>query len=273
MKIEEIILTDEDRRKRNIEMYENMSEKEKIDFKVNSFNEEEGNFNDYDGYNCDICKNKGYIALNIDNDFYLQECECIKTRNSIKNMNESGLKDFIQKYKLNSFETQEEFQKNIKEKALEYINKKTKKWFFIGGQSGSGKTFICSAISRELLLQNKSLYYFQWREDSRKLKAIVNEEKEYDEFMERIKEIDVLYIDDFFKTQRNATITTADINLAFEIINYRYKANKETIISSELTLNEIIDIDEAIGGRIKELSIFIDVSKDRKKNYRLKGEK
>ena len=42
-------------------------------------------------------------------------------------------------------------------------------------------------------------------------------------------------------------ITQGDINIAFEIINYRYINDLITIISSELLLDEIINIDEATG--------------------------
>ena len=66
--------------------------------------------------------------------------------------------------------------------------------------------------------------------------------------------------------------TGADINVAFEIINFRYSNPQSvTIISSELTEDELIDIDEAIGGRIYERSKAITIGRDRSRNYRIKG--
>ena len=59
----------------------------------------------------------------------------------------------------------------------------------------------------------------------------------------------MLYIDDLFK----GNVTGADLNLAFQLINARYNDRKLiTILSSELTLSEIIEQDEALGGRIYE---------------------
>lgn len=49
--------------------------------------------------------------------------------------------------------------------------------------------------------------------------------------------------------------TDKDINLAFELINHRYlDSTKSTIISSERTMEELMSIDEALGGRIYEKS-------------------
>jgi hypothetical protein len=96
-----------------------------------------------------------------------------------------------------------------------------------------------------------------------------------------LKNADVLYIDDLFKNGKDdfGTVkqpTPADINAAFEIINYRYNnPGKITIISSERTLIEMNAIDEAIAGRIAEKSkaggYCINLAKDGKKNWRMKG--
>ena len=65
----------------------------------------------------------------------------------------------------------------------------------------------------------------------------------------------VLYIDDMYKTGKGQQPTVGDVNLAFEIINARYNdTGKVTIISSERTVEEMLDIDEAVGSRIYERS-------------------
>ena len=102
-------------------------------------------------------------------------------------------------------------------------------------------------------------------------------EPEYEEKLDFYKNVDVLYIDDLFKTGRSSSEvkqrpTQADINLAFEILNARYIRKKITIISSECTISDLIDIDEAIAGRIKQKcgEFCININPDRNKNYRLK---
>jgi DNA replication protein DnaC len=83
----------------------------------------------------------------------------------------------------------------------------------------------------------------------------------------------VLYIDDFFKTESGKLPTTAEINIAFEILNFRYNnPDLVTIISSEKGMSELLEIDEATGSRIFERSkdYSISIAKDKNKNYRLK---
>ena len=66
--------------------------------------------------------------------------------------------------------------------------------------------------------------------------------------------------------------TQADVNLAFEIINYRYNDPQLiTVISCERDVTELLDIDEAVGSRIYQRTkkYNISVSADNKKNYRL----
>ena len=115
-----------------------------------------------------------------------------------------------------------------------------------------------------------------WRDDVVKIKGAVTDHDEYSRLMDEYKNIDVLYIDDLFKTGKadDNTVqkpTGADINAAFEIINYRYNnPSLLTIISSELSQDELIDIDEAIGGRIYEKSTAFSIGKNRDRNYRIK---
>jgi DNA replication protein DnaC len=112
-----------------------------------------------------------------------------------------------------------------------------------------------------------------WRDEATRIKALINDYDEYDRLTNELKEAEVLYIDDFLKTQRGQQPTSADVNLAFEILNYRYNnPSLITIISSELTEDELLDIDEATGGRIYERAKkAFSIAGDRKKNYRIKG--
>ena len=96
--------------------------------------------------------------------------------------------------------------------------------------------------------------------------------------MEPLKTVAVLYIDDFFKPSRDESgqkrpPTAGDINIAFDILNYRYVNNLPTIISTERTIDELLDIDEAIGSRIYQRTkgYCFSFRENRSRNYRLKG--
>ena len=87
-----------------------------------------------------------------------------------------------------------------------------------------------------------------------------------------ICDTDILYIDDFLKSNSNNSKFSDELNFAFEIINSRYNANKKTIISSELLISDINKYDSALAGRIAEKSagFTIQIQKDDNKNYRLR---
>lgn len=250
-------------------------------YKADCYNRSEGQLNAQDGYNCDKCHNKGVTVRAYQDDIgawklIYTDCECAEVRRTIKRMKASGLKDIIRDYTFAKYQAIEPWQKQIKDAAMAYA-KEPNGWFFVGGQSGSGKTHICTAICREFLLAEMPVQYMLWRDDVVKLKAAITESESYKALIARYKDTKVLYIDDLFKTGKSQDgapqrPTGADVNVAFEIINYRYN-NPEllTVISSECTINELLDIDEAVAGRIVERARAFSLGPDRKKNWRLKG--
>lgn len=257
-----------------------MTAREAEQRRVDSLNTGEGDLHLDDGYNCTRCRNKGYWAILKENgpeDFShaVIECKCQETRRSIKRMKQSGLKNIIRDYTLDKFEATEPWQKTIKEAAVAFA-KDPHGWFFIGGQSGAGKTHICTAICREFLLGGRAVSYMLWRDDVVKLKSVANDHEQYGKLIDRYKKTEVLYVDDLFKTGKGPDgdrqrPTGADVNVAFELFNYRYN-NPEllTIISSECTADDLLQIDEAVGGRIFERAQVFNLAPDPKRNYRLK---
>lgn len=255
--------------------------------KADSYNALDGDLNKEDGYNCELCRNKGQISTVQYNEQFgyyfeaLKPCKCTKIRNAIRRLNRSGLKNVVKKYTFENYETGEAWQQTIKERAERFCTEGCKDWFFIGGQSGAGKTHICTAIAVRAIKQGKAVCYMVWRDEAPRIKAIVNDASAYYEKVKELKETPVLYIDDLFKSGKDDAgnykpPTAADINLAFEIINYRYN-NPElvTIVSSERTLDELDNIDEAIAGRIAERSkpngYCITLGRDKAKNWRMSG--
>ena len=258
-----------------------MSPKDYEQFKVDGLNNTVGNRNEEDGYDCPICKNKATIYKVVDYgdgtySHCAADCKCAEIRKSIMRMKRSGLKDIIKDYTFDKFVDSEPWQKAIKSAAMDYA-KNPEGWFALCGQSGCGKTHLCTAICREFLLSGKRVVYMLWRDEIVKIKeAAQSGDSSLQDILERYKNADVLYIDDLFKTGKNqynemVKPSVADINYAFEIVNYRYNNPKLlTIISSELTEEELLDIDEAIGGRIYERAKTFTIAKSRDRNYRIR---
>ena len=256
--------------------------------KADTFNASRGDLNEngqLGGIDCPKCLNRGFImtAVEVKAGQYetrVHECGCMVVRRNIRRLERSGLKDVTRMYTFKKYKTDENWQERIKLAAMDYVTSVKNGengWFFIGGQSGCGKTHICTAIAVQLLKSQMDLRYMVWRDEARKLKAVANS-LEYTEMLNEFKQVKVLYIDDFLKSGRdssgNMKPTDADVALAFELLNYRNN-NRDllTIISSELTLEEIADIDEAIAGRIAQNAERhrLVIARKPGRNYRLKG--
>ena len=248
-----------------------ISDRELEQIKADSYNKLADEPTDYD---CPDCRNKQWIATVGDDDkMVLIPCKCTIIRKNIRKIKKSGLSSLFNEYTLCKYIVTEKWQENIKNKAKEYLENYSGKWFYIGGQTSCGKTHICTAMVIEFINQGKDATYMLWVDKSNELKANKNNYEVYDKLMQDIKDVSVLYIDDFFKNEKDTPPTSADIKLAYEILNYRYN-NPEliTIISSEYLLKDLLKIDEAVGSRIYQRSkdYQFNIAPDIKKNYRLR---
>ena len=248
-----------------------ISDRELEQLRADSYNKLSDEATDYD---CPECKNKQWIALVGDDDkMFLSPCKCTSIRRNIRKIKKSGLQSLFNEYTFKKYNVFESWQENIKNKAEEYTKDYSGKWFYIGGQTSCGKTHICTAIVLEFIKQGKDATYMLWVDKSNELKANKNNYDIYDKLMQEIKDVTVLYIDDFFKNEKDTPPTSADVKLAYEILNYRYNnPDLITIISSEYLLKDLLKIDEAVGSRIYQRSkdYQFNIAPDIKKNYRLK---
>lgn len=242
--------------------------------KADSFNKTHGNLT---GTDCPVCLNKGNIMVpREDGSLASRECKCMVIRRCVWKMERSGLKNVIKNYTFDRFTETEEWQKRALAAATNYA-KNPEDWFVICGQSGSGKTHLCTAICRELLLNGRQVVYAPWRQEIAEIKAMSLDAEGRTQKMDSLKKAEVLYIDDLFKAgagqDGEARPTGADISIAFEIINARYVSRLPTIISTELLPEELVKLDEAVGGRIVEMAgvYAISISRNTGRNYRLRG--
>lgn len=204
------------------------------------------------GEHCDICQDKGRAA---------------------ERLRKSGLAGMLDAYTFASFEAGEPWQREMKAAAAAYAENPDG-WFLLCGQTGCGKTHLCTAAVGRLMDAGRSARYMLWRDEAVKLKAAVNDEAAYAARMRPLKEADVLYIDDLFKTAAGARPTPGDIHVAFELINARYcRPQAVTLISCEATVEELLQIDEAVGSRIYQRTRghCVVVRRSPSRNYRMRG--
>lgn len=224
------------------------------------------------GYNCDRCKNRGYSAELRGGYIVSVECPCMEIRRSIRRARESGLGDLLEKHTFAAFQTPENWQKRAKQLAQEYAAEPDS-WFVASGASGSGKTHLCTAICRRLLADGRAVRYVIWRDAAREIKAAAMDNAAREKLVSPIRNADVLYMDDFLKTATGEVPTKADIELAIDIIGARYNMKATTILSTELSVDALLSLDQAMGSRIYECTKsgarFLSIAGEGR-NWRLK---
>ena len=236
--------------------------------KARGMNEMEGKLT---GCDCAICKNKGFVwFVDEQKGLVSRECECMAQRRNYQRLERSGLKDTLQRYRFDTWQTPDRWQEKAKALAERYSTER-RGWFVAYGHVGSGKTHLCTAICGELLNAGINTQYMLWRDVATQAKAVITDDEAYAGIVEPLKKVKALYVDDLFKTGKGQAPTVGDVNLAFEILNSRYNdSSKLTIISTERSMEDLLEIDEAVGSRIYERSKGFRLDFSDKPNWRLR---
>lgn len=238
---------------------------------VDRYNASEG---DLEYYNCPKCLNRGNF-MRLENGYQtLYLCDCMKVRHSNRLLLESGMAKLIEEKTFENYICNEPWQDYLMSKCRAFVDCPTK-CLFIGGQSGSGKTHLCTAVCGKLVQQGKSLRYVLWRDIVTKLQANVFNDENYTNITDDLKNVDVLYLDDMFKLiSTKSDNRLKELEVAFKIINDRELSQKTTIISTECTFKDLVNLDEAIAGRIIKMATsdyILQIDKNVSRNYRLKN--
>lgn len=265
---------------------EEVTKKEWLELDLENANSEIGNLNLEDGVECEICKNRGFISV-IEDEHYIvkKRCECWNKRLVVNRLKNCGItKELFEKYSFKNFETKTDWQTRLKEIVLDYNNEiknGNNHWLCISGQSGCGKSHLCTATFKKFLLSNIDCEYLLWNDEFPKILALEKSTAEdnqikYAQKIKRLQSVDVLYIDDFLKLTDNR-YTNDSLSLAYKILNNRYINRKITILSTEFSKTQIEQLDIAIWGRINELTnsgkYWVTIKNDPSRNYRAKNNK
>lgn len=210
----------------------------------------------------------------------MKYCEC-----TLKQIVDSQWKSFgidpSKVKKINDYETNSVKQSEAKEKCINYVKSfeeirgQRENGISLLGQSGAGKTHLIIAVGAALISKNVKVIYMPYLEALQEIKSNVLDEQKYNQLMWRYQRADLLIIDDLFKDKLkdgkvDKKLNEADIKHLYSIVNYRYINNLPTITSSEADPSGLIELDEAIAGRLLESSgNRIVIFNDKKYNYRL----
>jgi DNA replication protein DnaC len=226
---------------------------------------------------CAVCGGDGWILHEADGYRSSEKCQCRLAQEAERRIRNSGLSLVLDGWTFDAFKDEQPYQKTMKETALRYtktILDGGNAWLYMGGQVGSGKSHLCTAVCGELLRTKYPVKYMRWVTDSGNLKGYVTDREAFSDAME-YKEAKVLYVDDLFKMQhwpgKRPRPTDADIRVAFELFDYRYAERKPTIITSEWMLStELMDIDAGTFSRMYEMSkgYLVEIAPGKGKNWR-----
>jgi len=150
------------------------------------------------------------------------------------------------------------------------LRKRTRNWFLISGQSGSGKTMLGRAIVKALVQRTKPVRAkaVKYYEMIQRLKSKSNDEN-YCRFLSEYTEPELLFIDDLLKEKaRGGELTEADTKHLFAVIDSRYESRLPTIITTECTMGRLDELDEAIYSRMHERAFAEIVFFGGEANYR-----
>lgn len=208
-------------------------------------------------YECPKCKDTGFIYRKDESGYEIAcRCECFALRKARDMMKRSGISAEFQKKTFDNFKTRSNQQlSNAKKKAMQYVKSFSQmeheryNSIMFCGQVGAGKTHLGTAICGELMNAGVAVIYMAYRNAVTKIKQNIIDEAVYNRELNQYTSARVLYIDDLLKGR----LTETDINIMYEIVNYRYMNNMPIIISSEKSPNDLLVFDEAIGSRLIEM--------------------
>lgn len=249
-----------------------------LQYKCSIHNSRPGNL---PGYDCPKCMNRGnFMKITECGNEVIAFCDCMKIREQYAVAKKSGMLGLLTAHTFENFKTDNDYQKGMKDLAQRYVRDAKNEWFVMVGQSGAGKTHICSAVCDAIIKKGETVKYELWSSINARMDALRFSYQESESFKKSLRNPDiVLYIDDFLKTDINSETgeftkpAHKELMNAFDIINSRVISGAKTIISSELMIGDIIFLDSALGGRIWQASgkYLYQIGRNRDRNYRFSG--
>lgn len=201
-------------------------------------------------YFCPACKDTGYING--------EKCSCMKREIINLLYSQSMIQETLERenFSVFSYDFFDKMQKDPHTGRSSYDTMKKNvevSWDFIDhfgnppanlllmGQAGTGKTFLSNCIAKELLDRYYSVLYLSASQlfDTLARQAFRREENpEGEELCHQIYECDLLIIDDLGTELTNAFVGSR----LFTCINERILREKSTLISTNLSMNDMLNL-------------------------------
>ena len=225
-------------------------------------------------YKCNKCNDKGYTIINEDGTEAVKFCECREITLAKERLEKSGIADRVKTNTFKTYKVDNDARNSARNICIKYITDFNKeKSLLLQGQVGSGKTHLAIATCNKLL-EKYSVKYMSYTKDINELKFNMTDTDFYNKKISEYRNTTVLFIDDLFKgfEKGDYSRARAELRIIYDIVNFRYDNKKAMIITTELSVNQLLDLDEALASRIIEMSRgYRHEFKGRELNYRIFG--
>lgn len=199
-------------------------------------------------YTCSICKDTGTINN--------EKCSCFIEKVLDRIYNQSNVKNVIKVENFENFNfdfygdniiyknglSSREIAKSNYNACLKYTDEfPNEKNLLIQGDTGLGKTYLCNCIAERLLSKRFAIIYLTAKQLFDKLEQQKfnkdDEDLEFSDYDRELLDVDLIIIDDL--GTEFPTIFTA--SALFNLLNERLIAKKSTVISTNLSIEELRD--------------------------------
>jgi DNA replication protein DnaC len=129
-------------------------------------------------------------------------------------------------------------------------------WIVFMGETGCGKTHLAAAIVNYRYEMGKPALFAVVPDFLDHLRSAFNPESKvsYDQLFESVKTAPLLVLDDFGEQSTNPWVNEK----LYQLINYRYNSRLPTVITTRLSLDEIMkDVDGSISSRLVDRQISV----------------
>lgn len=220
---------------------------------------------------CKRCNDEGLIYTNDENGYLTaRKCECAIMKEIQENIQKCGLNDFFQHRTFENYNVTNKAQENALERCKQYVEAAKEKPYnlILSGQIGSGKTHLAAATLLSLARMGKTVRFMNYKEMVKGIALAARDDTAYFSELNKYIHPSILLIDDFLKGRDHKE---THLSYLYEIVNARYNANLRTIITTEKSIDELIEIEEAVASRLFERAKGFIVLMGNIKNYRLYG--
>lgn len=122
------------------------------------------------------------------------------------------------------------------------------------GSVGTGKTFLCKIMHNTLVTERKNSCFIKMVD----LALVLRKETfgdNYKTVLNEFKNVETLIIDDY-GTQKNTDWVKETL---FSILDYRYENLKRTILTTNLGMNQIDDMEPRLASRLRDFKWLLNI--------------